>query len=110
MAELPDGITQEELDRYAKLDAGIKALQAEHKKINEKIKKVFTQPGTFVFGKVIIDRSSVVGVDVTAVEENFPPSKYPEYYKAAVDQDSLPDEVKAEYFTLTERLSVKVAK
>lgn len=108
MATLPAGITQDELDRYAKLDAGIKALTVEHKAINEKIKKAFTAKGTFVCGSIIIERSSSVGLDIKGVEAAYPFETNPEFYTPAVDRTKVPESVKGEFFTITEKLSVKV--
>lgn len=108
MTALPAGITQEDLDRYAKLDAGIKALSIEHKMINDKIKKAFLTKGVFVCGSVVIERSSSVGLDVKAVEAAYPFETNPEFYSPSLDRTKVSDAVKGEFFTLTEKLSVKI--
>lgn len=109
MAELPEGITQKELDEYAKLDRGIKKLQTRHKILNEKIKLAFTKMGTFVFGSVIVKLSSSSSFDKDAFTTGHPQDKFPQYYVWALDPKLIEADKKAKFTTKTERLSVDVA-
>jgi len=109
MAELPEGLTQKELDEYAKLDRGIKKLQTRHKILNEKIKDAFTKNGTFVFGSVIIKRSEANSLDPEALQKKYPEATYPEYYKTVLDATKVPADIKAKFSSKTQRLSVDVA-
>lgn len=109
MAELPEGITQKELDEYAKLDRGIKKLQIRHKILNEKIKTTFTKVGTFVFGSVIVKRTEADSFDAKAAEKAFPLDKHPEFYKSVFDASALPADKRKKFTTKVQRLSVDVA-
>lgn len=108
MADLPAGITQAELDRYALLDRGIKKLQGEHTDLNAKIKAAFTKVGTFSHGAVIVKRSEAVGVDAAAVEAAFPYATAPGYYKPTIDAKALPKEIKDTFPKITQRVSIDV--
>lgn len=108
MADLPEGITQAELDRYALLDRGIKKLQDEHSDLNAKIKAAFTKVGTFAHGDVIVKRSESKGVDTAAVEKAFPFDTAPGYYKPTIDRTALPKEVKDTFPKITQSVSISV--
>lgn len=109
MAELPEGITQKELDRYAKIDAGIKKLSVEKAALNDKIKKAFLKAGTFIFGNVIIKKGAQMRKDAAAMEAAFPYKSHPQYWHMQFDP-SLVDAVAAKKFLKPiETLSVSVA-
>lgn len=109
--KLPAGITQAELDEYAKIDRVLKnkKLNDRHKELNAKIKAAFVKVGTFIFGDVIIKRTTRAGFDSAKAQEDFPFEKFPEYYKPVFDPTAVPEEVKAKYKTTVEALSVTVA-
>lgn len=110
MAELPEGITQKEIDRFLKLDLGIKKLQPEHKVLSEKIKSAFTKLGTWVFGEAIIKRTEASSFDKAAFEKKHPVDRFPEYYSLTLDPTLIEPDVKAKFTTKVQRLSVdKVA-
>lgn len=108
MSALPEGLTQAEVDRYAKLDAGIKKLQPEHKRLGEKIKSLVTKVGTFTFGNVVVDRNEAKSFDKKTAEHDYPYEKFPEYYTPVLDPAKVPDAVKEKYTSMTQRVSVKV--
>lgn len=109
--KLPAGITQAELDEYAKIDRVLKnkKLNDRHKELNAKIKAAFVKLGTFIHGSVIIKRTERTGFDAKAAEEDFPFEKFPEYYKPVFDPTTFPAELKEKYATKIEALSVTVA-
>ncbi len=104
---LPNGITEKEILRYGKLDAGIKKLQPEHKILNEKIKKAFVKLGTWVVGNVSIKRTEADSFDAKTAEEKYPISTHPQYYKSVFDPSKLPADVRATFTSKTQRLSVE---
>lgn len=114
MSEMPDGITQEELDRYAKLDKAIKKFQIEHKSLNARIKAAFKKVGTFQFGSVIVKRTESTSkkFDSEAFALAYPASKREnrKYYSVTVDAAKIPAELALEYteFGTIEKLSVDV--
>lgn len=108
-AELPPGITQKELDEYAKIDRVIKKFTPRYKILNEKIKTAFTKVGTYVFGSVIIKRSEADSFDAKAAEKAFPFDKHPEFYKSVFDPTAFPADKRAKFTTKVQRLSVDVA-
>lgn len=105
---LPEGITQDELNRYARLSHAVRKANEELAVLNAKIKDAYPNLGTFVAAPVIIKRSQSVGVDVAAVAAAYPYEAAPEYYSAAVDLRKLPVEVKDTFPKITQRLSVDV--
>lgn len=110
MSELPPGITQADLDKYAKIEAAIAKLKPERDRLNDLIKASFSQVGTYVHGKVVIERSVSNLKDTKGVEKAFPAKDFPEYY---VDEpklvfNNLPSDVQAEFTNQSQRLSVKV--
>jgi hypothetical protein len=108
MSTLPEGLTQAEIDRYAKLDAGIKKLQPEHKRLGEKIKSLVVKVGIFSFGSVVVDRNEARSFDKKTAEHDYPFETFPEYYTPVLDPAKVPESVKAKYTSMTPRVSVKV--
>lgn len=109
MSELPPGVTQADLDKYAKIEAAIAKLKPERDRLNDLIKTSFPV-GTFVHGNVVIERSVSNLKDPKGVEKAFPYQDWPEYY---VDEpklvfNNLPSDVQAEFTNQSQRLSVKV--
>lgn len=109
VTELPEGITQADIDRYAKLDAGIKKLSAEHKVLNELLKLKLVKLGTFVFGKVIIKRSEASSFDKEKFEQDHPYSvkENRKYYVHALDASLIEPDLRKKYTTKTQRVSVE---
>lgn len=111
MATLPNGITQADLDRYARLDVAIKKAKAEHDTLNAKIKAAFVSLGTFVFGSVIIKRTEAVTFDSKAATEALPYAQFSDYYDLVpvLNKALLPEEVRRTFESAQQRLSVDVA-
>ena len=118
MAQLPEGLTQKDIDRYAQLDAGLKKIADEHKVLNEKIKKAHEDAGiggkqTLIYpsekyGSVIVDLSVANGVDTEAMEARYPQEKNPEYYTPKLDTKKIPADIVQKFRTVqTQRLSIK---
>lgn len=114
MAEIPEGITLKELERYTHLDAGIKKLADEKSDLNDKIKKAFTKIGTFIFpsekfGFITVKLGTQNRVDNKALEAAFPEEKYPQYYRSQFDPSLVDDKSKSKFKTPTTTLSVSSA-
>lgn len=108
---LPDGITQAELDRYAKLDAAIKRANAEHKTLNDKIKKAFKTLGTFICGSVIVKRTEADVFDAAGFQTKYPYASHEQYYDLVPmlkPKANLPEDVRKEFESKQQRLSVDV--
>lgn len=110
MSDLPDGITQDDLDKYAKIDAAMKKLEPEKKRIADLIKKAFDKPGTFVHGNVVIERTTAKLRATKDFLSDYPADEYPEFYvnEPKINWDAVSEEDAAEYWTASEKLSVKV--
>jgi hypothetical protein len=111
MAELPEGITQKQIDEYAKLDKGIKKLQTRHKILNALIKQVFegTPKGTKIFGEVVVKLGETSTFSSESFEEKYPKDKFPQYYKLTLDPKTIEADVKAKFTSNNPTLSVSVA-
>ncbi|WNN95201.1 hypothetical protein SEA_MAGRITTE_250 [Microbacterium phage Magritte] len=118
MAQLPKGLAQKDIDRYAQLDAGLKRIADEHKTLNEKIKQAHEAAGltgkhTLIYpsekyGAVIVELSEANGVDTEALEEKYPQEKNPDYYTPKLDQKKIPADIVKKFRTVkTQRLSIK---
>jgi hypothetical protein len=109
--KLPAGITQDELDEYAKIDRVLKnkKLNDRHAALNKKIKAAFVKLGTFIHGDVIIKRGERDSFDAKAAEEEFPFEKFPEYYKPVFDATTLTAAQKKKFTNKTPTVSVTVA-
>lgn len=105
---LPDGITQDELNRYARLSHAVRKANEELTVLNAKIKNAYPKLGTFIAPPVVIKRTQSIGVDTAAVAVAYPFDDAPEYYSASVDIKKLPVEVKDTFPKITQRLSVDV--
>lgn len=104
MAELPTGITQADLDRYAKLDKGVKVLEVERKALGDRIKEAFSVDGltgkhTLIYQSETLDGSVVVTLNeqrrfsketLAKLEEQYPLSEFPNSYKAVLVPEKLP--------------------
>lgn len=118
MSTLPKGVTQAELDRYAQLAKGIKALVDEKDQLSDKIKKAYHDAG--VSGKRVFSYSSkkygtiivTLGVQMRlakdAVTEAFPITTYPDYWSPQINVKAIPKEVLDIYREETQTLSVDV--
>lgn len=87
MSTIPEGLTQADFDRYAKLDSGIKKLEDEKKILADKIKAALPlKKEVYVFEDVILDASVRKGqFDKVLASQTFPAAEYPEYYTAVID-------------------------
>ena len=108
--ELPEGVSQAQIDRYAKLDKAIKKAQTEHKTLNELFKQKFVKLGTFMFGSVIIKRTEASSFDSKKFAEDHPVTDpaSKKYYVLTLDASLIEADVKAKYTSKTQRLSVDV--
>lgn len=106
MATMPEGITQKELDEYAKLNKGAKKIADRLKVLNEKIKTAFPKAGKFIFGNVLVNRSEADSFDAAAASKKYPLETHPEYYKSVFDATAFPPDLRAKFVTKTQRLSV----
>ncbi len=118
MATLPDGLTPQDIARYAKLDKGIKALQKEHGVLNELIKQSHKAAGitgnkTLIYasdeGAVIVKLGEQKRTDTEKAAETFPATEYPEYYSQTLDTKKMPPDILAAFKTnIVQTLSVSV--
>lgn len=106
---LPAGITQADLDRAAALSAAMVKAKTELDSLKAKIKAAYNVPGTYVSEGIVVKLTEAVGLDAKKVEEAFPYSDYPDFYTPKVDPKKVPDFVKGEYFTITQRLTIERA-
>jgi hypothetical protein len=108
-SELPEGITQKELDELAKLDKAIKKASDRSAILRDKLKTAVTKKGTYVFGKVVVKRGTTKRFDPTSFEEDFPFSTNPEFYKASPDSTKVSKEMKAIYTNDVETVSISIS-
>lgn len=112
MADLPNGLTQAEVDEYAKLDAGIKKLQERHRVLNEKIKDAHAtkKAGSYVYGEVIVSIQDKTRFDADMAEASLPYTNVSnrKFYKHVIDPRALDADVRAGFSVTAPRaLSVK---
>lgn len=112
MADLPNGLTQTEVDEYAKLDAGIKKLQDRHKVLNEKIKDAHAtkKAGAYIYGEVVVTITDKTKFDAEMAEGSLPYSdpKNRKFYKHVIDARALDADMRAGFTVPAPRsLSVK---
>lgn len=110
MSQIPKGLTQQDLDRYAQLDAGIAALAEEHKILNAKIKKAHLDAGltgkkTLVYpsekyGAIIVKLNEQRRLDVPGLTEAFPMDDFPQFYSSILDVKKVPADVQDEFRTV----------
>lgn len=120
MAQLPEGLTQKDIDRYAQLDAGIKKLQEEHGILNETIKQAHKNAGiegnktlsypSEKYGTVIVKLGQQKRFDSAQASATFPEEEFPEYYSSSLDPKKMPADISAAFRTnIVQTLSVSVA-
>lgn len=113
MSKLPDGITQAEMDEYARLDAGIKKLAERHSVLNEKIKSVHTEArlkkGTYIYGSVVVKIGETSQVDKETAMDTYPEQSFPQYYPPTFDAKKLPADVKVLFTNKKPTLSVSTS-
>lgn len=101
MADLPNGLTQDEVDEYLKLDAGIKRLQVRHDILNEKIKNAHQgkKAQAYVYGGVIVTIQDKTKFDAEEAEEALPyyDPKNRKLYRHVIDPEALQPDVKAKF-------------
>lgn len=112
MADLPNGLTQAEVDEYLKLDTAIKKAQERHAILNEKIKNAHEskKAGLYVYGGVAVTIQDKSRFDAKVAEDSLPytnPTNR-KFYKHVIDPTALEADVKAEFTLPASRaLSVK---
>lgn len=107
MTTLPDGISQAEIDRYAKLDVALKKAKAEHDRLNSKIKRAFGV-GVFVCDGVILTRTEADEFHKKDAETKYPYASNPDYYDLVpvLVKDRMPEAQRLEFEGKQQRLSV----
>lgn len=123
MATLPEGITQEQLDRYAYLSKGLSALENEKELLGNHIKQAYSEAGltgkrtlTYPspkFGTVIVTLGEQRRLSKEALEElekAFSWEEFPKYWKTALDIKSIPAIHVDPYREITTTLKVDVEK
>lgn len=109
MSTLPPGLSQAEVDEYARLDDGIKRLLARHTELNDVIKAAHAaaaKKGTFTYGKVVVKVSETSKFEKDEATEAFPVTDYPDLYKPVLEPKNLPADIRAEYTSKSLRMSV----
>lgn len=114
MSTLPEGITQADIDRLAKLDAGIKKLTAEAKEIKERLKESLPlKTATYSFENVVVKATKTDGqMDKKVAEATFPYSQNPEFYTPTIDPKKLKSELGEavkDFYSPSINLSVSLA-
>lgn len=119
MADLPNGISQKDLDRYVQLDKALKKAQEEHKALNERIKQAFEDAGvagkrTLIFdsakfGSIVVKLGETRRLDSKALEEKYPFDKAPQYWRMQFDTTVVEEKILDQYRKLTQTLSVSTA-
>lgn len=114
MADLPNGLTQAEVDEYAKIDAGIKKLQARHKVLNEMIKDAHAtkKAGAYIYGDVVVTIQDKTKFDADMAEASLPYSDLAnrKFYAHKIDPSTLDADVRDGFTVPASRaLSVKKA-
>jgi len=120
MAQLPEGLTQKDIDRLAQLDAGMKKLQDEYNALKDKVKRAHQDAGltgkqTLVYpsdkyGTVIVDLNEQKRVDTEALIKAHPFDKFPQYWRMQFDQAAVDETVLNKFRTnVIPTLSIKVA-
>lgn len=111
MSEIPPGLTQADLDLYAKIDDGMKKLQDEKDRLNALIKKTHSDrgTGTYIYGKVVVTIGSTSKVNYEGIAKENPFEVAPEYYIQKIDPKKVPASTKNRFTTTNLTLSVKLA-
>jgi hypothetical protein len=109
VATLPEGLTQKDIDEYARLDAGLKKIQDARNVLNEKIKQTHIDAGysgkkTLIYpsekyGAVVVKLGEQRRLDVVALEDKHPYEKFPQFYRVQFDKDAVPADVQAKFRT-----------
>lgn len=119
MAQLPEGLTQADIDRYAQLDNALKPILEEHKRLNDLIKRSHIEAGhsgkqTLIypsekFGSVIVELSEARNLDEETLIADHPYSKFPNFYSTQFNKTLVDAATLGKYKTkIVPRLSIKV--
>ena len=119
MTNIPEGITQQDLDRLAILDKGLKVLQDEQKDLKDKIKTAFENAhlgkGTYLFPSEASGRTVAAKITPTArlsadgkaaLEERFPLDKSPEVWTSQLDLKKIDKKIVDSYKDTSLSLSI----
>jgi len=120
MAALPEGLTQADIDEYARLDAGIKKLADKHASLKDKIKKAhkaddLTEKKTYTYpsekyGTVVVKIGLTKNVDSEALEKKYPADKSPEFWVPKLDVKLMDATILDKFRTkITHPLTIEVA-
>ena len=110
---LPAGITQEEIDQYAKLHNAILKAQKVTKPLNDKIKAAYVEEGTFLAGNAVIERYSSSSFNSAEFLAKFPQADFPQYYVEvpatfALNPASISKDIKDGFMEKTQKLTVNI--
>lgn len=108
MSTLPPGLTQADIETYAKIDDGMKRLQDAKDELNEKIKLAHkgVGKGTYIYGEVVVKIGATSKTDYKAIGTLYGEGDYPEYYESKLATTKIPKEIKAVYTEQVPTLSV----
>lgn len=111
-SQLPEGMTQAEIDEMAKLDRAITKAGKRLAELKEKARLGLPKHDTYVYpGGVVIVRNKQDRFQADKYELGHPYKLNPELYILKFDASKVPaeDKKKAEYVTRVETISVKIA-
>jgi hypothetical protein len=91
---LPEGITQADLDRAAKLKAGVEKLEAELKELTDRIKDAFpAEKKTYIFEGVSVGIGLADRLDAKEFEATYDPKEFPELFKLTPDPRAIREQL-----------------
>ena len=121
MAELPEGITQDEIDRFAQLHKGVEALKEELELLKTTLKTKYKAAGitgkrTLVYpspkyGTVIVklgEQNRILDDSKKALIADYPQEVYPTYWAPAINVPAIPASIVDTYRTITPTITCDV--
>lgn len=101
ITELPEGLTEKDLIRYAKLSKQATETTKLKKVLNDKIKKSFATVAyefgkDYVFGKVSLTFGRQMRFSAELFTKKYPIAKFPQYYTMQLDESLIPDALKTD--------------
>lgn len=110
MARVPAGIKKAELVELLEIDEQIKALEARKAVLRDKALRAHGDfVGSRVYGDVIFTLTLANTFDSTSFAAANPFDQHPEFYRHAVNASAVPKELKEQFVTPVQRLSVRRA-
>jgi hypothetical protein len=101
LVELPEGITEKDLERYAKLSKQATTIKGLRDKLNDKIKKSFAGvkyefDKPYLFGKTSLTFGKQMRFSEELFVKKYPISKYPQFYSMQLDTSLIPEDLKTD--------------